>query len=148
MAVEKAREIISDIVHRRIRTVDGTVDKELAAKLMSIFFTFRIYTIGNKAILEKFWAEVRSDVKFTDFVLTSTNEMRLRLTSNEYSEVVESIINAYGHPRNDSTVVDPDTLGRLPSKDNEFKSALNSNPWFVFLIILETLELMPAKGNR
>ena len=148
MAVEKAREIISDIVHRRIRTADGVVDKELAAKLMSIFFTFRIYTIGNKAILEKFWAEVRSDVKFTDFVLTATNELRLRLTIGEFSEIVEAIANAYGHPRNDATVMDADTLGRLPSKDNEFKSTLNANPWFVFLIILETLELMPAKGNR
>ncbi len=148
MAVEKAREIINDIVHRRVRHLDGNVNKELAAKLLGVFFTFRLYTIGTKGLLEKLWAEIRSDVSFTDFILTSANELRLRLTVDEYGKVLDAIVTAYGHPQDDSTVVDADTLGRLPGKGNEFRAMLQSNPWFVFLIILETLELMPAKGTR
>lgn len=148
MVVEKAREIVSDIVHRRIRGVDGTVDAKLAGKLMTICFTFRLYTIGTKGLLEKLWEEVRSDVAFTDFLLTSTVELKLRLTAAERTELNDAIVAAYGHPNDDATVVDHDTLARLPTKESEFKNILKANPWFAFLIILETLELMPAKGTR
>jgi hypothetical protein len=153
---EKAQLLVNEIVERKLNEfLVDSVGEKLLKPLMSIRYEKRLWLFNSVEDLQDFWELIRKDSEFCDFILTSTIEFKVRLTSEPqaYSLFVKHLSNSATcfspHYREGLLAMDDDLYDRLPEPET-FQHLLIANPWFVFTLVLtlSPLSVLTSLLNR
>ena len=153
MDIEYIRGLVSEILGRRMIKIDTSQPSEEIAKfILTTVIGRRLNLISGKAQLEVIWSEIRNSKVITDFILTCANELVLRIGPVEFGELTQRLAASYCSSVGPFSVIDNDLLARLPgggSAGSNYKDLLHDNPWYVFILLVETLDIKNnRKGNQ
>lgn len=141
MDIEAIRVLVVDIASRRMLLVDsGKPRVEIQKFLVELSLNYRLYML-NVTAANELWARIRNDNEVFHFIISSTNELIMRMDngSQDLARLAETISYSLGAMASGKTsVIDKGTLERL-AQVNELKTLLNDNPWLIFVILLESL---------
>lgn len=142
--IELARRVAHDIATKRWLDLEtGMAKKRLVTSLISLLRDTRLYLIVTESDLEALWDDLRKDVTLVDFLLMSAMDLKFRLpvgVTGGYESVIDRLAIAYGSLGDGKSVVDSDTLSRLPNSEAH-RQLLKHNGWYFFLLLLETTAL-------
>lgn len=121
---------------------------QILKSLWEIKFQKRIWLINTENSLMDLWASIRKNEEVCDFILESSFKLMSRIVEQERKSVCTHLGNSFTTcstiwAKNDNesclNVVDEVLLKRLPTK-RMFSSMLNSNTWFLTLIIMVNMD--------
>ena len=142
MDIEKARELVSDIVGRRMLAENGKPSADIVKFLIEMQMAYRFYMIDRDSV-RILWSTIRNSSPLLHFILSSTQEFLLRLPNGQqdYKVLVENVGYSAclaGQVTSSGSMIDADTQDRI-GKEKEVKELLQSNPWLLFILILESI---------
>lgn len=133
---DASREILQDIIERRMKDVDISVFTDF----LNIIFTTRFYLTMDFEGMEMTWNRIRINETLVDFILNVTMEFVARTNCEvvNFEALCEDVATAMGIVNNPGGCLDHDIKDQLSSGHNGF-SALKMNPWFLMLYLSETI---------
>lgn len=139
---EEVREITKDIIERRmINMGDG-----IKADYVKVVFGIRFLLSLDHQQMLGIWSGIRLSETLTDFILDSTREFLLRGFNNEYTfeTFCNEIAEAHNTIASTYSAIDQDITKNVVSKTDMLKNLI-CNPWFVLLLVCETIIVMEEK---
>lgn len=150
LVMEEARTLVAEIAKRRgANNLSAQPDPDLTKFILTVTNGRRFSLVSTPQHLISLWAEIRSNKLVTDFVMEASTELLLRLGATDYAELVNGITFAYSAFSDPGfSCMDQDLVKRLPGYGgdaNAFHKHVYANPWYVFLVLLETLEVSTGR---
>lgn len=108
----------------------------------------RFFLIRKGEQLEELWDFIRTDTDMVDFVLECAVDLHLRLADSPvpFETLCHRLANAFSCHRGDkgkgeNSALDDDLYDRIGLAD-DLKKLYLDNAWFVFLLVLETTDVL------
>ena len=163
-------DILRRVIARQVREV--TVDamntnrpdtlKTALSELLKIITGIRFYSINTRAVMDKIWDDIRSDINLVDFYVNITNEFYahymttmgvmpkagVKNSGNQMDALVRlmagSITAAFPPPgcSAESVVADPEFV-QSHIEEEHWIAAFRANPWFMVMYLIRVVGITP-----
>lgn len=142
---EDLREIVTDIISRRNRSISEGIQNDF----LKTVFGIRFFTVMNKDQISTIWNAIRINEQLTDFIIDCSREFLLRAFSSDYTydTLVKDITNTYTLLATNLSSIDEDLLSTIAT-NKTIEEIFHSNPWFTFLYICEGLIELESKDEK
>lgn len=139
-------QIFEDILIRRYNEIleyDTSEDKIDVKSFALFIFTckkqYRMYAINHESQILEIWEFIRGNKHNFDTVMETMVELRLRI-GDSYIFLKDQIKDSYGQFTSNGSIIDEETLERLPTME-KLKTFLDNNNWLVFFYLIQNINL-------